>query len=54
MREVEILEFLHVGLRNADIVTRLGVSTRTVETEVSSISCSAPAAEQKKKAPSAS
>ena len=36
-REIEVLECLHEGLRNADIASRLGISTRTVEAHVSSI-----------------
>ena len=37
LREIEILEHLHEGLRNAEIAQRLGISARTVETHVSSI-----------------
>jgi DNA-binding NarL/FixJ family response regulator len=37
LREIEVLECLHEGLRNADIASRLDISTRTVETHVSSI-----------------
>jgi DNA-binding NarL/FixJ family response regulator len=37
VREVEILELLYQGLRNADIATRLGISHRTVEAHVSNI-----------------
>jgi DNA-binding NarL/FixJ family response regulator len=37
VREIEVLECLHEGLRNADIASRLEISTRTVETHVSSI-----------------
>jgi len=37
VREIEVLECLHEGLRNADIATRLVISPRTVETHVSSI-----------------
>jgi len=37
VREIEILECLHEGMRNADIASNLDISTRTVETHVSSI-----------------
>ncbi len=37
VREIEVLECLHEGLRNADIASRLEISTRTVETHVGSI-----------------
>ncbi len=37
LREIEVLECLHEGLRNADIASRLDISLRTVETHVSSI-----------------
>jgi DNA-binding NarL/FixJ family response regulator len=37
LREIEVLECLHEGLRNADIASNLDISTRTVETHVSSI-----------------
>jgi len=37
VREIEVLECLHEGLRNTDIATRLAISTRTVETHVGSI-----------------
>ena len=37
VREIEILECLHEGMRNADIATSFDISTRTVETHVSSI-----------------
>src|SRR3989442_1093044 len=37
VREIEILECLHEGLRNVDIADRLAISQRTVETHVSSI-----------------
>jgi len=37
VREIEVLECLHEGLRNAEIATRLTISPRTVETHVSSI-----------------
>ena len=37
VREIEVLECLHEGLRNADIASHLDISTRTVETHVSSI-----------------
>ncbi len=37
VREIEVLECLHEGLRNADIASRLEISPRTVETHVGSI-----------------
>ena len=37
VREIEILECLHEGMRNADIASNFDISTRTVETHVSSI-----------------
>jgi len=37
VREIEVLECLHEGMRNADIASRLDISTRTVEAHVSSI-----------------
>lgn len=37
VREIEVLECLHEGLRNADIASRLAISARTVETHVGSI-----------------
>lgn len=37
VREIDVLECLHEGLRNADIAARLDISPRTVETHVSSI-----------------
>jgi DNA-binding NarL/FixJ family response regulator len=37
VREIEVLECLHEDLRNADIASRLDISTRTVEAHVSSI-----------------
>ena len=37
VREIEVLECLHEGLRNAEIASRLVISPRTVETHVSSI-----------------
>ena len=37
VREIEILEQLHEGLRNSDIGLRLQISSRTVETHVSNI-----------------
>lgn len=37
MRELEIVELIHQGLRNADIADRLSISARTVEAHVSSI-----------------
>jgi len=36
-REIEILEYLRAGFRNIEIATRLGISSRTVESHVSSI-----------------
>lgn len=37
VREIEILEYLFEGLRNAEIADRLRISARTVETHVSNI-----------------
>lgn len=37
LRETEVLELLHQGIRNADIAQRLSISPRTVEAHVSSI-----------------
>ncbi len=37
IREIEILELLYQGLRNAEIAKRLRISTRTVENHVGSI-----------------
>lgn len=37
VRELEILETLQQGLRNADIAIRLDISTRTVEAHVGNI-----------------
>lgn len=37
IREIEILESLNEGMRNAEIASRFGISVRTVETHVSSI-----------------
>ena len=37
LRETEVLELLHQGIRNADIAKRLTISPRTVEAHVSSI-----------------
>lgn len=37
VRELEILEHLHEGLRNVEIAQRLRISARTVETHVSNI-----------------
>ncbi len=37
VREFQVLECMHEGLRNNDIAARLSISTRTVETHVSSI-----------------
>jgi DNA-binding NarL/FixJ family response regulator len=37
VREIEVLECLHEGLKNTDIASRLDISPRTVETHVSSI-----------------
>ena len=37
MREIEILEMLYQGLRNAAIGDRLKISTRTVEAHVGNV-----------------
>ena len=37
VRELDVLEHLYQGLRNADIAGRLSISTRTVETHVGNI-----------------
>lgn len=37
LRETEVLELMHQGIRNADIAKRLAISPRTVEAHVSSI-----------------
>ncbi len=37
MRQIEILEMLHQGLRNAEIASRLSISPRTVEAHVGNI-----------------
>lgn len=37
LRETEVLELMHQGIRNADIAGRLAISPRTVEAHVSSI-----------------
>lgn len=37
LREIEIVEVLHQGMRNAEIAKQLGISPRTVETHVSNI-----------------
>jgi len=37
LRETEVLELLHQGIRNADIAKRLTISPRTVEAHVSNI-----------------
>ena len=37
LREIEVLELMHQGIRNADIARRLSISPRTVEAHVSSI-----------------
>jgi len=37
LRETEVLELIHQGIRNADIAKRLAISPRTVEAHVSSI-----------------
>ena len=37
LREIEILELLHQGLRNAEIARRIAISPRTVEAHVSRI-----------------
>jgi DNA-binding NarL/FixJ family response regulator len=37
LRETEVLELMHQGIRNADMAKRLAISPRTVEAHVSSI-----------------
>jgi DNA-binding NarL/FixJ family response regulator len=37
LRETEVLELMHQGIKNADIARRLAISPRTVEAHVSSI-----------------
>ena len=37
MREIEVIELLHQGLRNTEIAQRLSISYRTVESHVRSI-----------------
>ncbi len=37
VREIEIIEYIHQGLRNVEIAGRLAISHRTVESHVSSI-----------------
>lgn len=37
VREIEVLELLHQGLRNAEIAQRLAISPRTVESHVRSV-----------------
>ena len=37
LREVDILELIHQGLRNQEIAKRLSISTRTVESHVSAV-----------------
>jgi DNA-binding NarL/FixJ family response regulator len=37
LRETEVLELMHQGIRNADIAKRLAISPRTVEAHVSNI-----------------
>ncbi len=37
LRETEVLELMHQGIKNADIASRLAISPRTVEAHVSSI-----------------
>ena len=37
LRELEILEFMHQGLRNSEIAEKLEISTRTVEAHVGNI-----------------
>ena len=37
LRETEVLELIHQGIRNADIAKRLSILPRTVEAHVSSI-----------------
>ena len=37
LRETEVLELMHQGIRNADMAGRLSISPRTVEAHVSSV-----------------
>jgi len=37
LREIEVLELMHQGIRNANIAKRLSISPRTVEAHASSI-----------------